>query len=73
MLELFDKFLTIMFSTSFWHFLGCLVLVLVITSIVEFIIEHFLTFFGIIFRGHPPINNYYIKEDKNKEESKKDE
>jgi hypothetical protein len=67
MLKLFDKFLTIMFATSFWHFLGCLVLTLIITSIIEFIIEHFLTFLGIIIRGHPPVNNYYLKDEDKKE------
>jgi hypothetical protein len=70
MIELFDRFLTIMFATSFWHFLGSIIVLLIFSALFEWIVEHFFTFIQVLLRGYPVVNNYITKKDDNKEEKK---
>jgi hypothetical protein len=69
MIGIIDKFLEIMFHTSFWHFCGSIFLVMILTSLIEFFYEKTLNFIGIIFRGHPQVINEYTAKDKDESKS----
>jgi hypothetical protein len=66
MIELFTKFLDIMFS-GLWQFIGCLIIILISSSIVEFIYEKLMTTIQIICRGHPAVNNYITQKEEKDE------
>jgi hypothetical protein len=73
MISLIDKFLEIMFHTSFWHFCGSIFLVMILTSLIECIYEKTLDLIGILVRGHPQIVNKYTVKDKENEPKSNDE
>lgn len=57
-----------MFS-GVWTFIGGLLLVLVFSSICEFVFEKTLSFLQIVIRGYPQnITNNYIKKEEDKNE-----
>jgi hypothetical protein len=68
MIEIFDKFLVIMFGTSFWHFCGSLIFLFIVASVIESLVEHTFSFIQTIIRGHPQITNNYYKETEKKDE-----
>jgi len=66
MVEIFNTFMNIMFS-GFWSFIGCLIILFIISSVFQFIVEKFLNFIQILLRGYPPASITQVLEKNPKE------